>query len=173
MNDFIEQSYLERPLIKDVSYEITDEWVSINSPNTCYLATHLPDRLQKDTLLKKYKLVLQEARAKKFHISYQRHIKKTITERWAEYEAACKNMEAAFRRLVEQAKAVQRRGLHMGTCNDEELKRLEKIDAELLPYTYRGSVIFIMSEVDLVLSDLAKELSQPVSPSERYRMIML
>lgn len=55
----MESEYLKRPLIKDVSYEITEDHVMIQNPHTCFVKCILPGRCRKDAMLDQYKRILR------------------------------------------------------------------------------------------------------------------
>ena len=159
MPDLSTLDYLDRPLVKDMSYTITDTRISIQCPHTSYLETRLFPRYEKKALLETYHRVLHTAKSKGVSISYQQHFKKTITGRWAEYEAACKEQEALFGQITAQAKVVQERGVHMGTCDDLELKKLQELDYRFQTYHYGTSVISAIGSVSSALNELDQLLS--------------
>lgn len=160
MNESLDREYLGRPLVEDVTYEIGSTRISIHCPHTAYLGVVLPERYQKDRLLEAYRRVLRTAKAKGIRVCYGRHFTRTIKDRWAEYEAACDERESLFRRLIEQAKRVQTRGIHYGNVDDMELSRLQKLYSEFHPYTYGTNVTSIMAAISYSLDELNRELSQ-------------
>lgn len=160
MNESLDREYLSRPLVEDVTFEIGPTRISIHSPHTIYIGVTLPKRYQRDRLLETYRRVLRAAKSKGIQVRYGRHFSRTIKDRWAEYEAACEEMESLFRRLIEQAKRVQTRGIHYGSVDDMELSRLQKLYSEFNPYTYGTNVTSIMASISYGLDELNRALSQ-------------
>ena len=163
-------AYLERPLIEDVSYEITETRVAINSSSTCFVSCVLPERCRKDDMLDRYRRVLRMAKAQGVKISYSAHIRKTIMTQWSEYEAARENQERLFEKLRELAKCIQQRGIHMGFVDDEYLAQLNRICDQLAMLRCRDRVISRIAEFDYALSFLERDLSKD---KEHYDMIRL
>lgn len=161
MNESLDREYLSRPLVEDVTFEIGPTRISIHSPHTIYIGVTLPMRYQRDRLLETYRRVLRAAKAKGIRVRYGRHFSRTIKDRWAEYEAACEEMESLFRRLIEQAKRVQTRGIHYGSVDDMELSRLQKLNAEFQPCTYGTNAASIMASISYSLEELDRDLSRP------------
>lgn len=166
MND----DYLARPLIESVSYEISDTRIAIQSPNTCFVDYTLPRRWRKDELLCLYQSVLHTAKARGTKISYSLHIRKTLLEKWSEYEAACTERERLFSQLRDWTLCVQRRGIHMGHSDDEYLGSIYKINAQLMAYGYGGSITACIAHCYHVLSQLKQSLSHD---GERFDRIAL
>ena len=118
--------YLDRPLIDEVVFEITETRVSIQCPSTIFVRCVLPERCNKKAMLRLYRRVLQLAKARKVKISYSLHIHKTIREQWDAYIAAREEQEQIFQQLRESATTVQQRGIHLGYCDDTELDKAIK-----------------------------------------------
>lgn len=170
MNQSLDQEYLSRPLVEDVTYEIEPARLYIQCSHTSYVGAFLEERYQKNQLLGMYRRVLRAAKVKGIRISYGQHFSKTIKERWAEYETACGEQEDLFHQLIEQAKRVQSRGIHYGTVDDMELSLLRKLEAKFYSYTHGSSVISLLDSIGCRLAKLDRELSQP---SSHYTMIYL
>lgn len=154
-----ETEYLLRPLIEDVAFTIEDSQVRITGPSTIYIGTHRIIPLNKDELLSLYKRVLSSAKARGVKISYTRHMRKQITERWDEYESRCAEADTLFSKIIEQSRIVRARGIHYGTRDDEALDKLGTLRSEYEKYFWRNSIISQFSEIRHELMDIEKDLS--------------
>ncbi|MDD3921358.1 MAG: hypothetical protein PHO41_09335 [Eubacteriales bacterium] len=152
------QNYLLRPPLTDVTYDISDDHVQIQSPHTLFINEMLLRPLDKQKLLDLYKKVIQKARERSVSISYTLHCKRTITQRWDEYEFVCKTAADIFSCIVDQAKAVQIRGLHSGTRDDEELQKLQDRGHAYSRLFWRDSIISQMNEIYKHLTGLLYDI---------------
>jgi len=162
--------YLSRPLIQDMHYEISDEHVRITCPNTCFVDVRLNGKLERESLLDRYRQVLQMAKAQKVKISYSNHMKRTLTTKWEEYESAVTERAALFRRLVTQARVVEARGIHYGCIDYKELSLMTEIRNQLTPYGYRNSILSCISRIAHQLETFQRDL---LYDPQRCSMIVL
>lgn len=166
----MQTEYLERPLIEDVSYEITETRVIIECPHTCFVSRTLADRCRKDALLDQYRRVLRMAKEQGAKISYSRHIRKTIREQWPGYVAGREKQERLFQELRSAAEAVRQRGIHLGHADDEALARIYGIRNALEEISLRDEAMRGITGAGQYLWTLEQELSRR---HERYDMITL
>ncbi len=165
-----ETEYLKRPVIEDVSYEITESRVSIQCPHTGFVGRTLPERCRKDALLDQYRRVLRMAKEQGARISYSRHIRKTIREQWPGYVAGREKQEQLFRELRDAAEAVRQRGIHLGHGDDEALAKVYEIGSSLDRLSFNDEAIRSITGAMNYLRTLEHELS---GGHERYDMIAL
>ena len=161
---------LKRPLIEDVSYEITETYVSIQDLHTCFVNRTLPERYRKDALLDQYRRVLRMAKEQGTKISYSRHIRKTIQEQWSGYVAGREKQERLFRELREAAEAVRQRGIHMGHRDDEALAKVYAIGSSLDRLAFDNEAMRSITGASQHLRMLERDLS---GKHGRYDMIAL
>ena len=166
----MQTEYLKRPLIEDVSYEITETRVAIQCPHTCFVGRTLPGRYREDDLVDLYRRVLQMAKEQGIRISYSRHIRKTIREQWPGYVAGREKQERLFRELRDAAEAVRQRGIHMGHADDEVLARIYGIVSSLDRLSFDDEAMRGIPEAAHQLQALERELS---GTHGRYDMIAL
>jgi len=160
--------YLSRPLIEGLVYIIENEHVKISSPHTIFAENRTIIPFMKDEILSMYKSVVQKAKSKGVKISYKQHMRKTIIERWSEYEISCDNAKILFKRIIEQVKIVQERGIHRGTRDDSELDKLHKLCNEYNKFYWRSSIISHISSIYYSLKNIERDLS--ASNSSLYKI---
>ncbi len=165
-----ETEYLKRPMVEDVSYEISETYVAIQCPHTCFVSRTLPDRCRKDALLDQYRRVLRMAKEQGARISYTRHVRKTIREQWPGYVAGREKQERLFRDLRDAAEAVRQRGIHQGHADDEALARIYEIRNSLDDLSFKDEAMRGITGAMNYLRTLEHELS---GGHERYDMIAL
>lgn len=151
--------YLNRPLVEDVSYEISEDRISIRCPHTIFYDNILPKRCDKDAMLDQYRRVLQIAKAQNVKISYSRHIRRTIQERWHDYVTGRERQEQLFQELREIVSKIQQRGIHRGYSDDEEIKKANKVAAELNTFNYLDNVVHKITRLAYELQTLERQLS--------------
>lgn len=137
-----EQSdYLSRALVEGVVFEISENFVSIRSPNTDFLTVRLDPPLEKAALLEQYRRVLCQAKANEIRISYTAHLRKTICESWKEYEISVCEKQRLFQEIMELAHTVERRGIHLGWRDDTQLEQMHQLQSQFQRYGWGGSAI--------------------------------
>lgn len=153
------KNYLERPLIDDVTYSISDDLVRIDSPHTLFVNAIRRTICPKDILLQRYNAVHAMAKKNGVRISYGYHIRRTIRERWQEYDDACREVGILFTSIVQQAKIVEARGIHMGSVDDDELNKLDTLVWKHDTYLTRSGIVSQIEEFGRTLLRLQEELS--------------
>lgn len=151
--------YLGRPLIEGVNYEISETKVLIQSTNTCFVSCVLPELCKKNEVIGQYRRVLRAAKEQGVKISYSRHIRRTIRERWDDYLAEREKQERLFLELRETADVIRRRGIHAGHADDEELAKAYEIAGELAKLNYRDRAIRKIADLSYDLQMLECQLS--------------
>ena len=152
--------YLSRPLIEDVIYTIEADHVRIASPHTIFADERRLELLDKGALLALYGKVLSMAKAQNVKISYKRHTRKTIIERWAGYENAVQTAEKTFDSIVETAEIIRKRGIHRGCNDDQELNRLTAARNKYMEFRWRTNIVSQMLKIAGELRELDRELSK-------------
>ena len=153
--------YLTAPLVDGLVYEISDELISIRCPHTCFISIgNISVPLEKAALLEQYKRLLQLAREKGVKVSYTSHIRKTVCGRWTEYMADFQAARRLFTRMVEQARVIERRGIHRGWSDDRELEQLYALQRQFEQYLYGDSAISRVAGAKSHLDDIERHLTQ-------------
>lgn len=152
--------YLTRPLLNGLVYEISESRISIHTESTCFICAGICAPLGKAALLEQYQRVLRLARKNGVRISYTAHVRKTICENWAEYEAAFHDANNLFHQMIEQARLVEQRGIHYGWCDDQELERLNELNARFQRYMEHRSVVSLITEAKYNMDALERELTE-------------
>ena len=151
--------YLAREPLTEVEFLIEDNHISISSPHTSYVNQYLNPPVEKQALLDLYAQILAVAKERKVRISYPRHIRKTIRERWQEYADNVEERDAIFQQMIWQARIVEQRGLHMGTSDDDELHNLAQLTWRFQKYGYLSGIIDKFSCIHRDLVHLLEEFS--------------
>lgn len=152
--------YCTRPLLHGLVYEISERRISICTEDTCFISAGICDPLEKAALLEQYQRVRRLAKKNGVRISYTTHVRKTICEKWEEYETAFHDAQSLFHQMIEQARLVERRGIHYGWRDDQELERLNELDARFQRYMERSSAVSLMAEVKHHMDALERELTK-------------
>ena len=158
MTKIPDSEYLARPLIEDVVFTIENDYVKIACPHTLFTESRRIEFIQRDEILSLYKSVLRKAKAKGVKIAYSQHIRRTVDERWLEYEVSCKRAGELFDLIIEQSKVIQSRGIHRGTTDDAELDKLAKFRNEHGEFSWRSSITSKITGIYHELRELEREL---------------
>lgn len=153
--DPVDRDYLARPLLKELTYEISAEkGIKISSSGGIVAQAAAPSPLlNKKALLEQYQRVLTTAKSRRACICYVNHLRRTITKEWKDYLAVAKERRDLFEKLLDQAHLLQMRGIHMGYRDDAQLKkwnelcqRYEYIGRRNSPVTRMGYAADSLSE---------------------------
>lgn len=157
--------YLARPLVDGLAYEISEDHISIRSTNTCFISVGICAPLEKAALLEQYQRLLHLAKENEVKVSYTTHVRKTVCDTWTEYEAAFEEAKRLFCQMAEQARVLEKRGIHYGWHDDPELDRLIQIHEQFQRYLNRTSVISRMTEIKCHMDAIERYLTAvPVNP---------
>ncbi len=154
-------SYLAAPLVDRLVYEISDDRISIRCPHTCFISVvNIGAPLEKAALLEQYKRLLQLVRKKGVKVSYTSHIREKICGSWAEYAADCQEARRLFAQMVEQARVIERRGIHRGWSDDRELEQLYALQRQFEQYLYGDSSLSRIAGAKSHPDDVERYLTQ-------------
>jgi hypothetical protein len=153
-----DREYLSKDLLPGLKFVITKNVVHISSDSTSFLSYTRPTKLIQQDLLDVYSSVVRTAKLKGCGISYQNKYKKIITENWQVYLEQSNNLDKIFDELVNKAKVIQKRGIHLGCSDDLVLKETTEFAWKLNPYFYTNSAISIMNNIYNELKRLDNQL---------------
>jgi hypothetical protein len=159
MSQQTDAEYLTRPLIEGVVYTIEADHVSIASPTTLWVNERRIAPLDKGTMLALYSKIHKAAKSQNVKISYSRHMRRQITERWVVYETAAQVAGETFDRIVKLAESVRERGIHIACCDDQTLDKLTTACNKHMEFHWRTSIVSQMSAIARELRDLDRNLS--------------
>lgn len=142
-----DKEYLSKDLLPGLKFVINKNVVYITSETTSFITYTRPIRLLQQDLLEVYSSVVKTAKLKGCGISYQNKYKKFITENWQVYLEQSNELDKIFDELIEKAKKIQKRGIHLGCSDDLVLKETTEFSWKLNPYFYRNSAISIMNSI--------------------------
>lgn len=154
INEQGDREYLSKELIKDIKFVIEEDQVRIYCSNTSFINAQISQFISKSDLLAAYGRIVARAKALGIGISYKQNIKKTIEERWIDYEKAFEKAKKLFGQLVAQAGVVRDRGLHMGCTYDMQLERAQEYVNALSRMTTSKSVITEFEKIRYRLDEL-------------------
>ena len=156
----IDQEYLDKPLVEGIRYQITDSRVHIACDHTLYTDVYLNTCLDRKSLLERYQDILRQAKESGVSISYTRHFRRIINERWEEYLQQKERQRTLFARIVVQAAVVSKRGIHMGCRDDRELEKLHELCREYEPLQRRSNILSIMEGISSQLRKLEDNIGE-------------
>ena len=159
MKTITDSEYLARPLIEGIVYTIESGHVRIACPHTTFANEKRIIPENKQALLSLYKKIVDAAKSQSVKISYKRRTRNLITERWTEYENACRNAGIIFDSIVETAKSIQTRGIHSGFSDDAELGKLTAHCHRHIEYHWSSNIVSQISEIAHDLQELDRTLS--------------
>ena len=154
-NDAADRDYLARPLLKELTYEISAErGIKISSSSGVIAQAAAPaPRLERNALLEQYQRVLTTAKSRRACISYCNHLRRRITKEWKNYLDAAKRRDDLFQQLLDQARLLQIRGIHIGYRDDAQVQRWNELYWEYEKTAYRNSPVSQMMWVAHTLSE--------------------
>lgn len=150
-NEERDKEYLGRPKIEGAIFKIDKNCVVVTTPQTHYVRDRRVERKTKEAVLGRYKAVYRAAKKEGINIAYRNHYKRTIDGEWGRYRVEYKEYTELFDKMVEGYKQVEKRGLHIGTVDDEVLGRAVKLTAKVQGYYYRDKAMSIIEEIDYAL----------------------
>ncbi len=155
-----DEEYLARPLLEGVNHTITNDFVSLQTESGGYITdTRISLQFTKESLMGLYKSVCHKARELNVVTKKKMRFDKVIKNNWEVMLYELETHNILFDQLVEAAKAVQERGLHEGTDDDEALKKVYDIRAQLGVIHYRTMAYSQICEAYTTLKRHADYLS--------------
>lgn len=156
-----DQEYLSRPLLEDVTFDISKDALKITRRSTHYIYVNRFTPLDIKALLNQYDEIRKLAKQQGVRISYRRHFRKAILENRNEYKKDCQESQHLFEIMTAVSKEIMGRGLHHGTIDDPVLKKLRDYNAKYVALFYRNRSISIIGGVKNDLDRIQSSLSMP------------
>lgn len=150
-----DKEYLKRPLVKDIKYEIDKNRIYIVSESTGFFNCIRMKALKQEEVLSKYSELIKKCRSKGIKIKYSFGFKKFVLNNWMAYTRDMQKYNKIFDSLYKKTKELSIRGVHIGFSDDEYLKECTMLSWELLPFTYRDSII---SKINDIYKEILKHL---------------
>lgn len=150
-----DKEYLKRPLVKDIKYEIDKNRIYIISESTGFFNCTRMKGLKQEDILSKYSEVIKKCRTMGIKIKYSFGFKKFVLNNWSQYIKEIQKYNKMFDIFCEKVKELLIRGIHVGFSDDEYLKECTLLSWELLPFTYRDSII---SKINDIYKEILKHL---------------
>jgi hypothetical protein len=156
-----DQEYLNNPVIKDVTYSITNDKIIIECPSTSFCqATRITEIISLTELLNTYKNIIKEGKNRKYKFSYKQKTKESIINDYNAYIEAIQNSNKIFDHMVIVAKQIQERQLHYGCSDDMILNELHKLSNEHKKIFYGGTAYSKITGIKYKLEQLENDLKQ-------------
>ena len=156
--------YLDRPLVQGITYTISDDEIKISCSHTmyCHMRLYNPKHTQAD-LMALYKAVYRQAKEAGTSVSFKLGYKRTLKDRWTEYEQDTQKSQEIFKAAQSLALHIRDdRGIHMGSRDDEQLERLEKLQFQHQQLFYRNTAISCISDIAYRLKDLQSDMNRRI-----------
>lgn len=150
----LEQDYLNRPLIENIEYIITNNKVKIQGTDTSWINITRSEWIDKNSLLDTYRNIYRTAKEKGIKVSYKNRFKKFILENWQQYGDEFDYCNKIFDSIIPVAEQVQSRGIHYGYSDDEVLDILGNLKNELGEMFYRSTITSKIREIAFRLDEL-------------------
>lgn len=169
-----DQEYLARPLLEGVTYEITEERIRIKNDHTVLAEAKGPDSLlDQKKLLEQYRNIYQMAKKRGVKVSFSEHYRWKLQRKWKEYESDAEARQESYRRLLEQARVLQNRGIHMRYADDGELNRWRELYRQYTKHNDALAPCAGMERLAQELAGLERELSNLSDNGRTVRVIYL
>lgn len=170
----VDQIYLARPLLEGLTYEISETRICIKSQGSELAGARGPNaRLDKKTLLEQYQRVYQAAKAQGAKINFCNHYRRKIQTVWKEYESAAAVREELYHKLMEQARVLQKRGIHVGYTDDAELQQWRELYGQYAEYYHSLNPCCTMERTAQELAGLEQALiSEPNEHDVMYKVYL-
>jgi predicted acyltransferase (DUF342 family) len=154
-----DMEYLERPLIEGQEFIITDELIKVTTPSTIHAHIRKIMLIERSEVNKLYTAVVKAAKERGVKIGYSYRIKRDIIGKYNEYLTAIGQAQSIFKQAVQQAKVVKERGLHNGTSDDMELRKLHEICWAFEKFGHRDSIVRKTADAYRRLEELHREMT--------------
>lgn len=115
-------------------------------------------RIHKKTLLEQYQRVYQAAKAQGTKINFCNHYRRKIQTVWKKYESAAAAREELYHKLMEQARVLQKRGIHVGYTDDAELQQWRELYGQYAEYYHSLNPCCTMERTAQELAGLEQAL---------------
>lgn len=132
--------YLQRPLIEDVVYEISENKIQIASPQTSFIYVKKENTVLLSELEQLFRNLKKEAKGtEKLKIKGVSKFLPTIHFLYPSYCMAIEQMNQYYSEITEIAHKIKSDGLHYGCYDDELYKEALEKQNEIRKFYYRSS----------------------------------
>jgi hypothetical protein len=134
------KEYLQRPLIEDVVYEITDNLIRVSNSNTLFINLTKRNRIQLAEVEKLFRELRKIAKNNpKLKLKGVTKLLPTIRELYPEYCESASLIEKNFSEISELFRQIKIDGLHVGYRDDELMNLVYAKKAEIERQHYSSS----------------------------------
>ncbi len=132
--------YLQRPLIKDVVYQISDNMIQITSPCTSFINVRKKEHIFFLEVKQLFQRLQKEAKdSGKTKIKGSSKFLSTVSSLYPAYYEAVEKINKNISEINEIAHKIQSDGLHYGCCDDELLIAALEKQHEIEKFYHRNS----------------------------------
>lgn len=119
------KEYLQRPLIEDVVYEITDNLIRVSNSNTLFINLTKRNRIQLVEVEKLFRELRKIAKNNpRLKLKGVTKFLPTMRELYPEYCKSVSLIEKNFSEISELFRQIKTDGLHRGCCDDDLLNQV-------------------------------------------------
>lgn len=147
-----DQEYLARPLLEGTTFVIQSDEIKISTPSSVLVQVRSPVRLRYKKLMADYREVLALAKERNLCISFVNHFRRKIRANWHSYQTELEKQCCLYESLMEWARCIQIRGVHVGYRDDAALQSCGDQCAKYMEHFYSHAICTQMVWI-------AKELS--------------
>ena len=156
----MDQDYLARPLVKDLRYEISEQQIDIRCSGTILAQAKGPSPiLDQKSLLEQYSSVLKLGKERRVQISFVNHMRRKIRTHWKEYLTAAADRAQTYQKMLDQARVLEQRGIHIGYRYDKMLQEWYRLQVYYEMFYRNGNICHEMEWIARELKDLAWEFA--------------
>lgn len=134
------KEYLQRPLIEDVVYEITDNKVQVQNPCTLFIRVEKQEKIplaEVEQLFRELKKVAKDTG--KIKLKGVTKFLPAIRSLYPSYIEAVEKINKNFSEISEITHRLKSDGLHLGCSDDELLKTATALQNEITRLHYRNT----------------------------------
>lgn len=147
-----DQEYLSEPTLEGLVFQISEERIDIRCRGSILAQAKGPSPiLDRKALLEQYRRVYKEGRERKLQISFANHMQRKIQNRWADYLAAAEDRAQTYQKMLDHARALEKRKIHRGYRSDRVLQAWYSLQSHYDSFSHSGNPC-------QVLEWIAKEL---------------
>lgn len=132
--------YLQRPLIENMVYEISENKIQITCPHTSFLCVIKAEKIPLSEVEQLFRTLKKEVKASgKMKIKGVSKFLPVIRSLYQSYSAAIEQINQYYSEIAEIVHKIESDGLHYGCSDDELYKEAFEKQAEIEKFYYRNS----------------------------------
>lgn len=155
-SDF-DNAYLDNEAL-ELQCTINNDKIKIESSCTTFINVARHYSIDTAEAITDYKKLIKLCKANNIKLSYKNHYKKFLEDNEINYIDEVQNGHEIFDKLIEAAKQVQKRGIHIGCSSDMYLNNMHDIQHKYEKLFYRSTVISQYEEIANTIHNYVQDI---------------